>query len=76
MISGHSSQPPKSAMKSRKRIKSTQLVKSNQLVESEDDEDTIVQVCRLAHFFMLSICFSRFCVECRRPSFPSPPPFS
>jgi hypothetical protein len=51
MISGHSSQPPKSAMKSRKCVKSTRLVKLNQLVELEDDEDTIVQVCCLAHFF-------------------------
>jgi hypothetical protein len=51
MISGHSSQPPKSAMKSRKRAKSNRPVKSAPVVESEDEEDTIVQVCRLAHFF-------------------------
>ncbi|KAG1717403.1 hypothetical protein EDD22DRAFT_856184, partial [Suillus occidentalis] len=43
MISGHSSQPPKSAMKSRKRAKSTRPVKSALDVESEDEEDTIVQ---------------------------------
>ncbi|KAG1717464.1 hypothetical protein EDD22DRAFT_992240 [Suillus occidentalis] len=43
MISGHSSQPPKSAMKSRKRAKSTRPVKSAPDVESEDEEDTIVQ---------------------------------
>ncbi|KAG1764988.1 hypothetical protein EDD22DRAFT_881652, partial [Suillus occidentalis] len=43
MISGHSSQPPKSAMKSRKCAKSTRPVKSAPDVESEDEEDTIVQ---------------------------------
>ncbi|KAG1767070.1 hypothetical protein EV702DRAFT_1203913 [Suillus placidus] len=43
MISGHSSQPPKSVMKGRKRVKSTRPVKSKLIVESEDDEDTIVQ---------------------------------
>ncbi|KAG1805028.1 uncharacterized protein HD556DRAFT_1437192 [Suillus plorans] len=43
MISGHSSQTPKSAMKGRKRVKSTRLAKSKPFVESEDDEDTIVQ---------------------------------
>ncbi|KAG1767516.1 hypothetical protein EDD22DRAFT_844473 [Suillus occidentalis] len=43
MISGHSSQPPKSAMKSRKHAKSTQPVKSAPDVESEDEEDTILQ---------------------------------
>jgi hypothetical protein len=50
MISGHSSQPPKSALKARKRVKSTQLPKSKPFVESEDDEDPIVQVCVLADF--------------------------
>ncbi|KAG1722776.1 hypothetical protein EDD22DRAFT_854088 [Suillus occidentalis] len=40
MISGHSSQPPKSAMKSRKRAKSTRPVKSAPVVKSEDEEDT------------------------------------
>ncbi|KAG2341298.1 hypothetical protein BDR05DRAFT_1001940 [Suillus weaverae] len=44
MISGHSSQPPKSAMKGRKRVKSTRPVKSKPIVESEDDEDPIVQL--------------------------------
>ncbi|KAG1763759.1 hypothetical protein EDD22DRAFT_952097 [Suillus occidentalis] len=44
MISGHSSQPPKSAMKSHKRAKSTRLVKLAPVVESEDEEDTIVQL--------------------------------
>ncbi|KAG2094671.1 uncharacterized protein F5147DRAFT_763865 [Suillus discolor] len=43
MISGHSSQPPKSAMKGHKRVKSTRLPKSKPFVESEDDEDPIVQ---------------------------------
>ncbi|KAG2089129.1 uncharacterized protein F5147DRAFT_780726 [Suillus discolor] len=43
MISGHSSQPLKSAMKSCKRVKSTRLTKSKLFVESEDDEETIVQ---------------------------------
>ncbi|KAG1826501.1 hypothetical protein EV424DRAFT_1537407 [Suillus variegatus] len=43
MISGHSSQPPKSAMKSRKCVKSTQLAKLKLFVESEDDEEIIVQ---------------------------------
>ncbi|KAG1782882.1 hypothetical protein EV702DRAFT_1191335 [Suillus placidus] len=44
MISGHSSQPPKSVMKGCKCIKSTQPVKSKPIVESEDDEETIVQL--------------------------------
>ncbi|KAG1756921.1 hypothetical protein EDD22DRAFT_850358 [Suillus occidentalis] len=43
LISGDSSQPPKSAMKSHKRPKSTRIVKSKLIVESEDDEDTIIQ---------------------------------
>ncbi|KAG1793233.1 hypothetical protein EV424DRAFT_1548459 [Suillus variegatus] len=43
MISGHSSQPPKSALKARKRAKPTELPKSKPFVESEDDEDPIVQ---------------------------------
>ncbi|KAG1788846.1 uncharacterized protein HD556DRAFT_1447501 [Suillus plorans] len=43
MISGHSSQPPKSVMKGRKHIKSPRLAKSKPFVESEDDEETIVQ---------------------------------
>ncbi|KAG1743529.1 hypothetical protein EDD22DRAFT_851486 [Suillus occidentalis] len=44
MISGYSSQPPKSTIKGCKCVKLTQLVKSNQFMESEDEEDTIVQV--------------------------------
>ncbi|KAG2335893.1 hypothetical protein BDR05DRAFT_1006352 [Suillus weaverae] len=44
MISGHSSQPPKSVMKGRKRVKSTRPVKSKLIVESEDDEDTTPSV--------------------------------
>ncbi|KAG1812989.1 hypothetical protein EV424DRAFT_1349185 [Suillus variegatus] len=44
MISGHSSQPPKSAMKGHKRVKSTRVPKSKPFVESEDDEDPIVQL--------------------------------
>ncbi|KAG2340552.1 hypothetical protein BDR05DRAFT_950288 [Suillus weaverae] len=43
MISGHSSQPPKSAMKGRKCVTSTQPVKLKLIVELEDDEETIVQ---------------------------------
>ncbi|KAG1758481.1 hypothetical protein EDD22DRAFT_972156 [Suillus occidentalis] len=43
MIPGHSSQPPKSAMKSRKRAKSTRPVKSAPDVKLEDEEDTILQ---------------------------------
>ncbi|KAG2091175.1 uncharacterized protein F5147DRAFT_780055 [Suillus discolor] len=43
MISGHSSQPPKSVMKARKRVKLSQLPKSKLFVESEDDKDPIVQ---------------------------------
>ncbi|KAG1768731.1 hypothetical protein EDD22DRAFT_871821 [Suillus occidentalis] len=43
MISGHSSQPPKSVMKSWKCTKSTRLIKLAPVVESEDEEDTIVQ---------------------------------
>ncbi|KAG2112256.1 uncharacterized protein F5147DRAFT_650904 [Suillus discolor] len=44
MISGHSSQPLKSAMKGRKCVKSTRLAKSKPFVELEDDEETIVQL--------------------------------
>ncbi|KIK33588.1 hypothetical protein CY34DRAFT_18274 [Suillus luteus UH-Slu-Lm8-n1] len=43
LISGDSSQPPKSTMKSHKWPKSTRIVKSKPIVESEDDEDTIIQ---------------------------------
>ncbi|KAG1821525.1 hypothetical protein EV424DRAFT_1539089 [Suillus variegatus] len=43
MISGHSSQPLKSAMKGHKCVKSTRVPKSKVFVESEDDEDPIVQ---------------------------------
>ncbi|KAG2057241.1 hypothetical protein BDR06DRAFT_1005280 [Suillus hirtellus] len=43
IIFGHSSQPPKLAMKACKHINSTQLSKSKPFVESEDDEDPIVQ---------------------------------
>ncbi|KAG2107942.1 uncharacterized protein F5147DRAFT_773925 [Suillus discolor] len=43
LISGESSQPPKSAMKSHKWPKSARIVKSKPIVESEDDEDTIIQ---------------------------------
>jgi hypothetical protein len=50
LISGDSSQPPKSAMKSHKRPKSTRIVKSKPIVESEDDEETIIQVCGLDYF--------------------------
>ncbi|KAG2345450.1 hypothetical protein BDR05DRAFT_998089 [Suillus weaverae] len=44
MILGHSSQPPKLAMKGRKHVKSTRPVKSKPIMESEDDEETIVQL--------------------------------
>jgi hypothetical protein len=47
LISENSSQPPKSAMKSHKWAKSTCIIKSKPIVESEDDEDPIMQVCRL-----------------------------
>ncbi|KAG2028961.1 hypothetical protein BDR03DRAFT_1019102 [Suillus americanus] len=43
LISGLSSQPPKSAMKSHKHQRSGRLVKSKCIVESEDDEDLVVQ---------------------------------
>ncbi|KAG2036556.1 hypothetical protein BDR03DRAFT_1011510 [Suillus americanus] len=43
LISGLSSQPPKSAMKSHKRQRSAHLVKSKPIVELEDDEDSVVQ---------------------------------
>ncbi|KAG2041208.1 hypothetical protein BDR03DRAFT_1007534 [Suillus americanus] len=43
LISGLSSQPPKSAMKSHKHQRSGHLVKSKCIVESEDDEDLVVQ---------------------------------
>jgi hypothetical protein len=49
MIFGHFSQPPKSVMKGYKCIKSARLAKLK-FMESEDDEDSIVQVCGLAHF--------------------------
>ncbi|KAG2347755.1 hypothetical protein BDR05DRAFT_944778 [Suillus weaverae] len=44
MISGHSSQPPKSAMKGHKCVKSTQPIKSKLIVELQDDEETLVQL--------------------------------
>ncbi|KAG2033662.1 hypothetical protein BDR03DRAFT_1014062 [Suillus americanus] len=43
LISGLSSQPPKSAMKSHKHQRSARLVKSKCIVESEDDEDSVIQ---------------------------------
>ncbi|KAG2034216.1 hypothetical protein BDR03DRAFT_984462 [Suillus americanus] len=43
LISGLSSQPPKSAMKSHKRQRSGRLLKSKRIVESEDDDDSIIQ---------------------------------
>ncbi|KAG2037166.1 hypothetical protein BDR03DRAFT_1051857 [Suillus americanus] len=43
LISGLSSQPLKSAMKSHKRQRSGHLVKSKCIVESEDDDDSVVQ---------------------------------
>lgn len=58
LISGTSGKPPKSAMKSQKRAKSTRIVKSKPIVESEDDEDTIIQVCGLVHFFSFSQFFA------------------
>ncbi|KAG1882257.1 hypothetical protein F4604DRAFT_1678656 [Suillus subluteus] len=43
LISVQPSEPPKSAMKSHKRVKSTPDVKSSLVVESEDDDDTIIK---------------------------------
>ncbi|KAG2029578.1 hypothetical protein BDR03DRAFT_1018201 [Suillus americanus] len=43
LISGLSSQPPKSAMKSHKRQRSGRLLKSKCIVESEDDDDSVIQ---------------------------------
>ncbi|KAG1889900.1 hypothetical protein F4604DRAFT_1914440 [Suillus subluteus] len=43
LISVQPSEPPKSAMKSRKWVKSTPDVKSSLVVESEDDDDTIIK---------------------------------
>ncbi|KAG2029260.1 hypothetical protein BDR03DRAFT_1018648, partial [Suillus americanus] len=43
LISGLSSQPPKSVMKSHKRQRSGRLLKSKRIVESEDDDDLVVQ---------------------------------
>ncbi|KAG1867315.1 hypothetical protein F4604DRAFT_1927593 [Suillus subluteus] len=43
LISVQPSEPPKSAMKSRKRVKSTPNVKSSLVVESEDDDDAIIK---------------------------------
>jgi hypothetical protein len=54
MISALSSQPPKSALKTHKRVKSTCKVKSNEFVESEDDDNSVVQVCSPACFFIVS----------------------
>lgn len=54
LISGLSSQPPKSAMRSHKRQRSARVVKSKPIVESEDDEDSVIQVCLLVHFFIVS----------------------
>ena len=47
MISALPSQPPKSTMKRHKHMRSTRVVKSKPMVESADEEDTIMQVCRL-----------------------------
>jgi hypothetical protein len=54
MISALSSQPLKSALKTHKRVKSTCMVKSNEFVELEDDDDSVVQVCPPACFFIVS----------------------
>ncbi|KAG2029982.1 hypothetical protein BDR03DRAFT_1017664 [Suillus americanus] len=43
LISGLSSQPPKSAMKSHKHQRSGRLVKSKRIVELEDDDDSVIQ---------------------------------
>ncbi|KAG2039590.1 hypothetical protein BDR03DRAFT_1008913 [Suillus americanus] len=43
LISGLSSQPPKSAMKSHKCQRSGRLLKSKRIVESEDDDDSVIQ---------------------------------
>ncbi|KAG2029254.1 hypothetical protein BDR03DRAFT_1018663 [Suillus americanus] len=43
LISGLSSQPPKSTMKSHKRQRSGRLVKSKRIMESEDDDDSVIQ---------------------------------
>ncbi|KAG2034431.1 hypothetical protein BDR03DRAFT_1013482 [Suillus americanus] len=43
LISGLSSQPPKSMMKSHKRQRSGRLLKSKCIVESEDDDDSVIQ---------------------------------
>ncbi|KAG1819587.1 uncharacterized protein BJ212DRAFT_1298057 [Suillus subaureus] len=43
MISGLSSQPPKSVMKTRKRVKSSHWVMSKPLVDLEDEEDVGIQ---------------------------------
>ena len=54
MISALPSQPPKSALKTHKRVKSTRMAKSKEFVESEDDDDSVVQVCPPACFFIVS----------------------
>ncbi|KAG2030025.1 hypothetical protein BDR03DRAFT_1017617 [Suillus americanus] len=46
LISGLSSQPPKSAMKSHKCQRSGRLLKSKRIVESEDDDDSVIQFWR------------------------------
>ncbi|KAG2033153.1 hypothetical protein BDR03DRAFT_1014614 [Suillus americanus] len=43
LISGLSSQPPKSAMKSHKHQRPGRLLKSKCIVESEDDDDSVIQ---------------------------------
>ncbi|KAG1863866.1 hypothetical protein F4604DRAFT_1683492 [Suillus subluteus] len=43
LISVQPSEPPKYAMKSRKRVKSTPDMKSSLVVESEDDDDAIIK---------------------------------
>ncbi|KAG2031125.1 hypothetical protein BDR03DRAFT_1016371, partial [Suillus americanus] len=54
LISGLSSQPPKSAMKSHKCQRSGRLLKSKRIMESEDDDDSVIQVCHLVQFFIVS----------------------
>ncbi|KAG2030502.1 hypothetical protein BDR03DRAFT_1017058 [Suillus americanus] len=79
LISGLSSQPPKSTMKSHKRQRSGCLVKSKRIVELEDDEDSVVQPlsCGVPEVVLprLSTIVARMPNSPRSPRAPTKKPF-
>ncbi|KAG2035189.1 hypothetical protein BDR03DRAFT_1012709 [Suillus americanus] len=71
LISGLSSQPPKSAMKSHKHQRSARLVKSKPIVESEDDEDSVIQP--LSHGVLEVVLPQLSIIVARTPNSPHSP---